>query len=63
MVFTLVGEENLPRGYVEKLKELKPANSLFVTYLGLNVDLKKLGYTDTEILQHRAWTQWRSTTT
>ncbi len=49
MVFTLVGEENFPTGYVEKLKELKPANSLFVTYLGLNVDLKKLGYTDTEI--------------
>jgi len=49
MVFTLVGEDNLPKSYVEKLKELKPANSLFVTYLGLNIDLKKLGYTDTEI--------------
>ncbi len=49
MVFKLVGEDNFPTRYVEKLKELKPANSLFVTYLGLNIDLKKLGYTDTEI--------------
>jgi all-trans-retinol 13,14-reductase len=49
MVFTLVGEDKFPKSYVEKLKKLKPANSLFVTYLGLNIDLKKLGYTDTEI--------------
>ena len=49
MVFKLVGEDNMPASYVKKLKELKPANSLFVTYLGLNIDLKKLGYTDTEI--------------
>jgi prolycopene isomerase len=49
MVFKLVGEDNFPASYVKKLKELKPANSLFVTYLGLNIDLKKLGYTDTEI--------------
>jgi all-trans-retinol 13,14-reductase len=49
MVFKLVGEDKFPASYVKKLKELKPANSLFVTYLGLNIDLKKLGYTDTEI--------------
>jgi all-trans-retinol 13,14-reductase len=49
MVFKLVGEDKFPASYVKKLKKLKPANSLFVTYLGLNIDLKKLGYTDTEI--------------
>ncbi len=49
MIFTLVGEDNFPKSYVKKVKALKPANSLFVTYLGLNIDLKKLGYTGTEI--------------
>ncbi|MBN1572584.1 MAG: NAD(P)/FAD-dependent oxidoreductase [Deltaproteobacteria bacterium] len=49
LVFKLAGEENFPKKYVERIKSLKPANSLFVTYLGLNIDLKKLGYTDTEI--------------
>jgi all-trans-retinol 13,14-reductase len=49
MVFTLVGKDNFPKSYVEKLEKLRPANSLFVTYLGLNIDLKKLGYTGTEI--------------
>jgi all-trans-retinol 13,14-reductase len=50
MVFKLIGEENLPKDYVAKLKEMKPANSLFGVYLGLNVDLKKLGYKDTEVI-------------
>jgi phytoene dehydrogenase-like protein len=49
LIYTLVGEENLPKSYVQKVKELKPANSLFVTYLGLNIDLAAKGYTDTEI--------------
>jgi phytoene dehydrogenase-like protein len=49
LIYKLVGEENLPKNYVKKVKSLRPANSLFVTYLGLNVDLKKLGYKDTEI--------------
>lgn len=49
MVFKLVGEEHFPEDYLERLKELKPANSLFGVYLGLNIDLKKRGYTDTEI--------------
>jgi all-trans-retinol 13,14-reductase len=49
LVFTLVGEDNFPDDYVDKLKEMKPANSLFGVYLGLNIDLKKRGYTDTEI--------------
>lgn len=49
LVFTLVGEDNFPDDYVEKLKEMKPANSLFGVFLGLHIDLKKRGYTDTEI--------------
>ena len=49
LVFNLVGERHFPDDYVEKLKQLKPANSLYGVYLGLNIDLKKLGYHDTEI--------------
>jgi phytoene dehydrogenase-like protein len=45
----LVGKEYFPDTYMQKLKDLKPANSLFGVYLGLNIDLKKLGYEDTEI--------------
>jgi prolycopene isomerase len=52
LVFTLIGEENLPAVYVKKIKGIRPANSLFGVYLGLSVDLKKLGYTDTEIFMN-----------
>jgi all-trans-retinol 13,14-reductase len=52
LVFTLIGEENLPASYVKKIKDIRPANSLFGVYLGLNIDLKKLGYTDTEIFMN-----------
>ena len=45
----LVGRENLPAKYLEKIDAMKPANSLFGVYIGLNVDLKALGYNDTEI--------------
>ena len=55
MVFKLIGEENLPRSYVEKIKGMKPANSLFGVYLGLNIDLKKLGYTDTDIIYNKSY--------
>jgi len=48
MIFDLIGEENLPEKYVDKITGMKVANSLFVTYLGLDVDLKALGYDDTE---------------
>jgi prolycopene isomerase len=50
MVFKLIGEENLPKDYVDKIKGMKIANSLFGVYLGLNIDLRALGYTDTEII-------------
>jgi prolycopene isomerase len=50
MVFKLIGEENLPKDYVQKIKDMKPANSLFGVYLGLNIDLKAKGYKDTEII-------------
>jgi phytoene dehydrogenase-like protein len=55
MVFKLIGEENLPKSYVEKIKGMKPANSLFGVYLGLNIDLKKLGYTDTDIIYNKSY--------
>jgi all-trans-retinol 13,14-reductase len=50
MVFKLIGEENLPADYVTKLKEMKPANSLFGVYMGLNIDLKAKGYDFTEAI-------------
>ncbi len=49
LVHKLVGEKNLPSGYVKALQGKKPGNSLFGVYLGLNIDLKKKGYHDTEI--------------
>lgn len=49
LVYKLVGKDNFPDDYIERLKRLKPANSLYGVYLGLNIDLKKLGYHDTEI--------------
>ncbi len=45
----LIGRENLPAEYLEKIDAMKPANSLFGVYIGLNIDLKALGYNDTEI--------------
>ncbi|MBW1847592.1 MAG: NAD(P)/FAD-dependent oxidoreductase, partial [Deltaproteobacteria bacterium] len=45
----LIGKEHFPDSYIKKLKDLKPANSLFGVYMGLNIDLKKAGYDDTEI--------------
>ncbi len=50
MIFKLIGEENLPKDYVERVKSLRPSNSLLGVYLGLNKDLKALGYNDTEII-------------
>ncbi len=50
MVFKLIGEDNLPKDYVAKIKGLKPANSLFGVYLGLNIDLKAKGYNFTETI-------------
>ncbi len=49
LIYKLVGKENLPGSYVRNIEKMKPANSLFGVYLGLNVDLKKRGYSDTEI--------------
>jgi len=34
-------KERFPKDYVEDLKAMKPANSLFGVFLGLNIDLKK----------------------
>ena len=49
LAYKLIGKENLPAEYIEKLESMKPANSLFGVYLGLNIDLKARGYQDTEI--------------
>jgi len=49
LTFNLVGGEFYPESYIEKLNDLRPANSLFGVYLGLNVDLAERGYKDTEI--------------
>ncbi len=50
LTYKLIGKENLPTKYIDKLESMKPANSLFGVYLGLNIDLKALGYQDTEII-------------
>jgi prolycopene isomerase len=50
MIYTLIGEENLPKDYVEDIAGMKPANSLFGVYLGLNIDLAARGYDFTEAL-------------
>lgn len=49
LAYRLIGKDHMPPDYLKKLEDLKPANSLFGVYLGLNIDLKKLGYDDTEI--------------
>ncbi|MBN1572582.1 MAG: NAD(P)/FAD-dependent oxidoreductase [Deltaproteobacteria bacterium] len=49
LIYKLIGQENLPKKYVDKVKNMKVANSLFGVYLGLNIDLKKFGHKDTEI--------------
>lgn len=49
LAYKLIGKENMNDAYIKKLESMKPANSLFGVYLGLNVDLKERGYKDTEI--------------
>ncbi len=50
LAYTLIGKENMPDAYIKKLESMKPGNSLFGVSLGLNIDLKERGFTDTEIL-------------
>lgn len=40
--FSLIGEENLPDSYLEKLKAFNPSTSAFVVNLGIDMDLKNL---------------------
>jgi phytoene dehydrogenase-like protein len=49
LAYQLLGRENVTPAYLKKLESMKPANSLFGVYLGLNIDLKERGYRDTEI--------------
>ena len=49
LAYKLLGRENVTEAYLKKLESMKPANSLFGVYLGLNIDLKERGYKDTEI--------------
>ncbi|MBI9084824.1 MAG: NAD(P)/FAD-dependent oxidoreductase [Desulfobacterales bacterium] len=49
LAYKLIGKEHFPEKYIRKLEGMKPANSLCGVYLGLNIDLRKRGYDDTEI--------------
>ena len=49
LAYKLIGKDNMPAAYLEKIDSLKPANSLFGVFLGLNIDLAERGYEDTEI--------------
>ncbi len=49
----LIDKKELPESYLEDLKRKKKANSLFGVWLGLNIDLKKRGYTDYEMFVNR----------
>lgn len=49
LAYKLIGKENMTAAYLKQLEALKPANSLFGVYLGLNIDLKERGFKDTEI--------------
>ena len=49
LAYKLIGKENMPAAYLEKIDSLKPANSLFGVFLGLNIDLAERGYEDSEI--------------
>jgi len=49
LTYKLLGKENMTESYIKKLESMKPANSLFGVFLGLNIDLKERGYKDTEI--------------
>jgi prolycopene isomerase len=50
MVFRLVGENHFPEKYVTHLQSMKPANSLFGVYMGLDADLAARGYNEVEIV-------------
>jgi len=43
--FNLVGEENLPKRFAEKLRGYERAHDILVVYLGVDTDLKKEGIT------------------
>ncbi|MHA2219758.1 MAG: phytoene desaturase family protein [Candidatus Hodarchaeales archaeon] len=45
----LIGDKNLPAGLLKGLNKLEPSISAFQVYLGLNTDLKKLGFFDYEV--------------
>jgi len=55
LVYKLVGEKKFPSSYINNLKKMKTANSLFGVYLGLNIDLKKKGYTDYEFFYNSSF--------
>lgn len=47
--FNLVGKEYLPKGFVHKIRQMEPSISIAQVYLGLNRNLKDLGFIDYEI--------------
>ena len=50
LTFRLVGEKHFPEKYIDHLNAMKPANSLFGVYMGLDVDLAARGYDEVEII-------------
>lgn len=43
-LLNMVGEEHLPASFVSGLKEWKPSEPFFYVYLGVDMDLKAMGY-------------------
>ena len=52
--FTLVGEDRTPRKYCEKIRSLKPGNSIFGVYLGLDVESGFWNVDDYEIFYSKS---------
>lgn len=52
---TLIGIDNLPLRYVNRIKNLQPSISAFQIYLGLKCNLKELGYNDYEIFYNPSY--------
>ena len=45
----LIGDKNLPSHFLDNLDKMVPSISAFQVYLGLNINIRKLGITDFEI--------------
>lgn len=50
----LVGEQNLPQKFVEELKKTRLTDSCFLVSLGVDMDLKAMGFDGTSIVYNRS---------